>query len=102
MEEAKGSRMNAWKPIVTAPKNGRHIALLTKYGIRVVGFWDNIDDDTYCWVATVDGEHPKCWTDGVCWASNEDDVPSDPPVLWAELPASHSSVSTSTESGNKS
>jgi hypothetical protein len=39
------------------------------------------------WVVGDGDLHPPCWTDGVCWASNEDEEPSDPPVGWMPLPA---------------
>jgi hypothetical protein len=36
----------------------------------------------WAWTAINDWEAPKCWTDGVCWASNEDGVPSKQPRHW--------------------
>ena len=45
---------------------------------------DGRDCDT--WAAEDEGIHPPCWTDGLCWASNEDGEPSDQPVKWL-LPA---------------
>ena len=40
------------------------------------------EDEESCdqWVAT--GIHPDCWTDGACWESNAEEVPSDQPIGW--------------------
>ncbi len=43
------------------------------------------------WCAAYEGVHPKCWTDGICWASNEDEEPSDPPVRWRAAPPAEES-----------
>lgn len=49
------------------------------------GFLDNEEQDCCCWVATEEGNHPKNWDDGVCWGSNSDCLPSEPPIGWKPL-----------------
>ncbi|AWI90235.1 hypothetical protein C0214_19430 [Methylobacterium sp. DM1] len=39
------------------------------------------------WQATRDGEHPPCWSEGGCWASNADESPSLQPTHWSPAPA---------------
>ena len=43
------------------------------------------DDGNVSWVACDQKEAPSCWTDGVCWTSNENDEPSAPVIEWREL-----------------
>lgn len=74
-----------WQPIETAPRN-RPVAGLTRAGKLVKMDWTMLGDDAVGWGAVDEDEHPSCWTDGFCWASNSDGEPSDPPVMWAELP----------------
>jgi hypothetical protein len=75
------------QPIETAPLDGTHVTVITKRGRRVRAFWDGglVDDrgrEVFGWFAVNEGEYPPCWTDGICWAENEDGVPSDPPITW--------------------
>jgi len=77
-----------WQPIETAPKDGTCVVMLTRGGSVVRASFGNLGDDAWTWIATNDDEHPKCWTDGACWESNEDDEPSDQPVYWMPLPPS--------------
>jgi hypothetical protein len=35
-------------------------------------------------VALFEGEHPECWTDGVCWEVNESGKPSMQPIGWGK------------------
>lgn len=46
-------------------------------------------DESSCdqWLASVEGEHPPCWSGGACWESNEDEVRSLQPNAWRPLPA---------------
>lgn len=52
--------------------------------MRVVVMGDVSD----CHAWTVADEHepncPPCWTDGVCWGSNEYEQPSRQPVAWRQ------------------
>lgn len=44
----------------------------------------DVTDRCETW-ATAEEHEPKCpacWTDGVCWGSNEDNKPSRQPVAW--------------------
>jgi hypothetical protein len=77
---------NEWMPIETANKYASSIRLRLASGIELDGFWHDqlIDDhgrDCGAWAA-VGEEYPASWTDGICWTSNEDCVPSDPPTHW--------------------
>lgn len=38
------------------------------------------------WQATREGEHPPCWSEGGCWASNADESPSLQPTHWSPAP----------------
>ena len=49
---------------------------------RVNGYLDEDDNQTWCWVAESEGEHPPCWHDRVCWANNMDEEHSDPVIGW--------------------
>lgn len=80
--------MSEWKPISTAPMDGTRVRLRTMGGFELVGFFtggfvNSGEQDCGCWQAAEEGKHPKCWTDGVCWASNDECLPSDPPTEWA-------------------
>lgn len=76
-------------PIETAPRDGTIFNAVTKggYSLRVkreAGFLtDNNENCGGCWVAEDEGDHPDCWTDGVCWMLNENYLPSDPLVSWS-------------------
>lgn len=60
------------------------------HGLRIREHWrerDAIDADIgYAWVCAEEGTAPPSWTDGQCWALNEDNEPSDPPMWWQPLP----------------
>jgi hypothetical protein len=82
-----------WQPIETAPKDG------TAFQARIPGHGDdNIiawhtgllgtnDEDCGGWSFVEDQEPPPCWTDGICWAENEDGEQSVEPTHWKLLPA---------------
>lgn len=46
------------------------------------------DENGSCdqWCAIHEGEHPPCWSEGACWASNVDEVTSLQPEAWRPLP----------------
>lgn len=82
-----------WQPISTAPKDGTDIqARIPGHGEDNVIAWQNeaFLDSLGCpcggWAFTTDQEPPACWTDGICWAFNEDGVPSVQPTHWKALP----------------
>lgn len=64
------------------PGNGRD-NVIAWYG----GYADANDEPCYCWVMVDDWaqEPPESWTDGVCWGTNHDGVPSVQPVSWRPL-----------------
>lgn len=83
-----------WQPIETAPKDGTDIqARIPGNGEdnviawQVDAFRDDLDEPCGGWAFTTEQEPPDCWTDGVCWAFNEDGVPSVQPTHWMPLPA---------------
>ena len=91
MSEAK---CETWQPIATAPNDGTDIqALIPGHDANNVIAWQIeafIDsENATCggWAFTTEQEPPECWTDGICWAVNEDGLPSVQPTLWKPLPA---------------
>lgn len=82
--ESKNSKR--WQTMENAPRT-RPIVAQTEQGRIVKAKWVQLDDDNAGWgTPEEDDPHPKCWDDGFCWASNSDGEPSDPPVLWIEMP----------------
>ena len=86
--------MTDWQPMDTAPRDGTWIqAKIPGYGADNViafcsGFTDAGNESVCCWCFMTEQEPPDDWTDGVCWASNADGVPSTLPIWWKLLPAS--------------
>lgn len=66
-----------WQDISTAPRDGTDIqARIPGHGEDNIiawqsGFMDENEEDCGGWAFTTDQEPPPCWTDGVCWGSNE-------------------------------
>lgn len=77
-----------WRPIESAPRDGRDIEIRTFDGFEMKARWErggfeNAEGKSVgSWVASDEDEHPPCWTDGACWESNADEVQSDPPIMW--------------------
>ena len=86
--------MSEWFDISTAPRDG------TPIKARIVGysraapaviswresFLTEKGDDTGAWVWELETSRPPAsWTDGVCWARNEDDKPSSRPTHWRPI-----------------
>lgn len=78
-----------WMPIETAPSDGSAIqARIPGHGDDNVIMWlsDCVEDERgSCgsWVfVNEDQEPPDDWSDGYCWASNEDGVRSSWPTHW--------------------
>lgn len=75
-----------WQPIDTAPYN---VDLTIRAGSMT--FKAMLCPDVsmnehgeHCdqWQATIEGQHPPCWSDGCCWESNEDEIMSLQPDAW--------------------
>ena len=82
--------MSKWHDIKTAPGMVT-VRVKTEQGRKLLAFWDGMavegpNGSTGAWVAAVEGKHPPCWSDGICWAENEDLKPSDRPVKWQPAP----------------
>jgi len=81
-----------FRPMSEAPRDGTDIqAIIPGHGwdnviAWVSGYMDEDGQDCCTWAFTTDQEPPACWTDGVCWESNEDEVPSIQPIAWKPLP----------------
>jgi len=96
----EAERDRAWQPIETAPRDGTAIAIVTRGGWVFKAQWWFIDADIgYAWVCSEEGTAPPSWTDGQCWALNEDNEPSDPPAYWMPLPPEPSDASSANSKG---
>lgn len=70
---------------------GRPVILLTFAGYVVKAQWETGFTDEELkpcggWVASEEEQHPPCWSEGACWASNTDEAESDQPVAWLPFP----------------
>lgn len=80
-----------WQNMDTAPRDGTPIqAEIEGEGTDFVimwqgGFVGENGEDCATWVIADEQEPPACWTDGVCWDSNENEVPSARPIRWKHL-----------------
>ena len=83
--------MTRWNPIETAPKDGTHIqACIHGCGCGYVIAWiggllDSSGEDCGAWRIADEQDPPDCWTDGICWAFNDQGVASAPPTNWKPL-----------------
>lgn len=77
-----------WQAIETAPKDGTWIqAKIPGNGSDNIiawidGFYDEAGQSACGWAFMTEQEPPECWTDGVCWESNEDCKKSVEPTHW--------------------
>jgi hypothetical protein len=81
----------AWQPIETAPRDGTPFqAKIPGNGSDNIIAWtagliDSDENDCGGWAFVEDQEPPDDWTDGICWAVNEDGKPSTKPTHWKPL-----------------
>lgn len=81
-----------WQPIESAPQDGTSFqARIPGHGEDNIIMWidgllDSEGGDCGAWVFATEQEPPDCWTDGICWAVNEDGVPSAQPTHWKPDP----------------
>lgn len=81
-------------PFDQAPRDGTWIqALIPGHGSDNVIAWcegafmNDAEESCGGWSFMTDQEPPDCWTDGVCWTSNDCGVPSMLPTAFKPLPA---------------
>lgn len=84
--------MSEWQDISTAPKDGTAFqARIPGHGQDNIIAWtdgllDENEQDCGGWYFADEQEPPECWTDGVCWAENEDGISSVQPTHWKPAP----------------
>ena len=83
-----------WQSMDTATRDGTDIqAEIPGNGSdnviawQVDAFLDDAEETVGGWAFTTDQEPPDCWTDGICWAQNENGVASVQPTRWKPLPS---------------
>ena len=64
-------------PVTVTLSDGREFR-----AIRVIVFDGERDCETWATADEYEPLCPPCWTDGTCWASNDDNLPSMPVVAW--------------------
>lgn len=93
----------AWRSINTAPKDGTPFqARIPGHGEDNIIAWTNDltnEAGLSCggWYFVEEQEPPNCWTDGICWAFNEDGLPSVQPTHWKTLTSASKNQCTSSE-----
>ncbi len=78
---------DGWRDIASAPKDGTLVKLRVIYEFSAKwqgGLMDENERDCGGWHA-INGDIPPCWTDDICWESNEDESPSVQPSDWRPL-----------------
>lgn len=94
-----------WLPIDTAPKDGTPFqAKIPGHGSDNILAWEDgllNSDNEFCggWAFAEDQEPPDSWTDGICWAVNEDGEPSVKPTHWKPLTGTPALTSNSRNTG---
>jgi hypothetical protein len=89
--------MSEWQPIETAPTDGTWIqAEIPGHGADNVIVWatgllDSNERECGAWSFATEQEPPDSWTDGYCWAVNEDGEASVKPTRWKPLSESDQS-----------
>jgi hypothetical protein len=83
--------LDEWRSMDTAPKDGTvfQCEIPGEGSDFVVQWHDGLEGkDGPCggWAIASDQEPPACWTDGICWETNEDGVPSKQPTRWKPQP----------------
>lgn len=79
------------RDMVTGRQFDGEVLLLLRNGAVIRAQYDNglineSGEDCWGWHASIEGVHPPCWTDGICWAENEDGEESVQPVAWMPFP----------------
>lgn len=64
-------------PVIVTMDDGTEFSAM-----RIIVAGDVTDCETWATADEHESNCPSCWTDGVCWASNEDEKPSRQPVAW--------------------
>lgn len=76
----------SWQPIETAPYS-KAVEVRVGGMTFLARLWpdhsvDQNEQSCDQWVADNEGEHPPCWSEGACWESNADEMPSLQPTAW--------------------
>lgn len=66
------------KIVLVTTKGGKEFLARHCFGVAV----DENENPCWSWCAFDEDDYPDCWTDGICWTSNDDQKPSDPVVSW--------------------
>lgn len=80
-----------WQDIATAPTDGTPIkARIPDHGDNHIIEWtdtlyDGAGDEAGGWSYVSGDGVPECWSDGICWESNEYESPSIWPTHWKPL-----------------
>lgn len=80
--------MSEWQSMETAPRDGTVIQVeIPNHRSDNMVYWlnDLVDDDgNFCgnWAFAYEQEPPECWSDGICWQTNEEGKPSIKPTRW--------------------
>ena len=81
----------SWRSMENAPRDGTWIQAEvpghnSDFVIAFIpGYVGDNDEDVGAWTIMTEQEPPDDWTDGVCWALNEDNKPSTLPSRWKPL-----------------
>jgi|GEM_PF-2322679 len=79
--------LDDWRSMDTAPKDGAAFQCeIPGEGSDFVVQWihglEGKDGPCGGWSIASEQEPPACWTDGICWETNEDGLPSKQPMRW--------------------
>lgn len=79
--------MNWYRDMKAGRQHNGEVLLLLANGWVMRARWDSgLEDETgrdcWGWQASIEGAHPLCWDDGICWSENSEGDESIQPVAW--------------------